>query len=302
MAYERTLKYKFEMIKKRQRNNLSPEELRKMYSELNKIALEEGYYGVVIDTYIILNDKNNIKKIGEECFHKGMFDNALRAFKYLDDKSAILRIIRAVDNGQDNDLNDNPYEILCDYLSNITKIELDFEFEKWASNKGIEDAYSHIFGPVINMAYHISGDYDIGIGIARGGLSTAYIFELFELPIKVVQSHKKGEETTFEWVTKTNQKGLEEKLLEDLEGKKVVVFDKDVRSGITTKRVLKEIQKYAPKSIDLVLNLDPVDSESKIGTIASNIPNGYNAIYYPKDFDCQSFDEAVKYLELKLGI
>jgi len=87
--------------------------------------------------------------------------------------------------------------------------------------------------------------YDIGIALATDGCYLGFIFEKRGLPVKTVKLSRKGLGAAWNPIDKIQK--------EDIAGKKVILFDNDVVTGRTINRASKELNKYSPAYIDLLL-------------------------------------------------
>ena len=266
------------------KNFISEKERISFFNKLGNAAFKESNFYFALNLYIGSNNREMIRQVGESSLSHGWFHDANRAFEYLGDRKGIFRIIKAIEE-KENDV--TSYTALESYVGGDTIAKMNKRFQEWATSLGIQYAYSCYITKSLNMAYHLADKYDLGIGIAKGGLFSTYVFSKFGLATKVVQAHKKGKGATFEWVTETSK--------DEIEGKRVAVFDKDVVSGRTARRVFREIKALKPKTLDLILNHDPCDF-GEIGTIIANVPKGFDNVFYPKIFSYDSFDKAVEKL------
>ncbi|MBW2993434.1 hypothetical protein KY317_02575 [Candidatus Woesearchaeota archaeon] len=254
-------------------------------------ALEIGELVCALDAFRITDDRENLRIVGEKAFQTpGFLSTSLIAFEYLRDRKNMFKVMMAIQE-VDHDLSSLEFG---EYIGKTTIKKADKRFKKWLSKRGFRGAVSFNTGEDTNMAYHLADKYDIGIGIAKGGLYLTYIFDLFGLETRIAQSHRNSRGATFRWREKV--------VPEELEGKDLVVFDKDVVSGRTTTRVLRELQKYNPNKIDLVVSWNPVPegTGAGMGTRIWNVPDGYNEIYYPGKLGYGQFDKAVRKLEQML--
>lgn len=273
--------------------NMSQKEIQKELYRIGEMGLKENSLeGLIaaLDVYKELGNEKKVRIVGERCIEKKWGHGVNKAFKFINDKKGLFRAIQIGDEKGELELRG---DYLSDFLGTET-IEKTFDnFREWASKKGIDPFYSLDLPSTLNMTYHLHNNYDVGIGIAKGGLFSSYLFNLFGLPIKVAQCHNQERETSFNWMDEVDN--------DSFEGKRIAVFDKDVVTGRTSKRTLDEVQKYDPKTVDLVLNNNPIRDLMGIGTVESEIPNGYNQVYYPKKFNYQHFDKTAVILEQKLN-
>lgn len=233
----------------------------------------------------------DISSASRELLKAGWLYWAYEGFSKIQDKEGLLEIIKSADPIFDvRTLN----QATTDYIGNELYLKNLHSFYNWADELGYPNKYAFELPKVLKMAYELSSEYDIGIGIAKGGLFSSYVFGLMGLDIKIVEAHRKEDSASFKWISNFYS--------EEIKDKKIIVLDKDVDTGRTSNKVLNELQKYNPKEISIALNLDAVDERffSGGGTMVSKISKGYNQIYFPSKISYQNFDEAVKILSNNL--
>jgi len=98
---------------------------------------------------------------------------------------------------------------------------------------------------IYDVAPTLITQYDVGIGIARGGLLPSYLFSLRGLPVKIVDMKRKLNGATWKEIEPIKE--------EQIRDKKLIIFDNDVVTGRTLKRAVKEINKFQPQKIGLFL-------------------------------------------------
>lgn len=183
---------------------------------------------------------------------------------------------------------------LRDFIPKISK-----EFDLWSKKKGFNDVYYFSTAKAINMAHNLTKNYDVGVGIARGGLYLAYISELFGLDVKIIDANRTGKGV---FGVKTEWK--DQITANNLKDKKIIVFDKDVLTGNTSRAVGSELLSYYPKVLDIALLHNLEDERSnhlqKPGNFSSNVPQFYDNVFDPKSFQFTLFNYAVKILEEKI--
>jgi len=101
---------------------------------------------------------------------------------------------------------------------------------------------------ILPAVVQLTKEYDIGVAIASKGLILGYYFDLRGFPIKVVNQKRKGKGAT--WNPIDN--------LEDLTDKNVLLLESDIITGRSAKRAERELQKFKPKLIDLLLLFETV--------------------------------------------
>lgn len=94
-------------------------------------------------------------------------------------------------------------------------------------------------------ARELKGQYDLGIELAADGLATGYIFKHYGLPTKAVKLSRKGRGATWQ--------PIDELVAEDVRDKRLLLFEWDVVTGRTLTRAVRELNKYSPQYIDLLL-------------------------------------------------
>lgn len=270
------------------------EEITWLLRELADASIKEGNLVLAVDSCIELNDRNRLKLLAEKCLTEDYLVDAKNAFGFLKDKEGLLRTIVKMQKFGDN--SSILHNSILTYWGMKNILTVSNKFQKWAQTKGFKDAYDCELFPITNMAHNLSNNYDLGIGIAKGGLYPVYIFNAFGLKTKIAQSHKKGKDASFEWVDKITP--------EEISGKRILILDKDVVSGRTSRRVLEEIKKYNPSTIDLALyrNPDKKPGPQTIGSSVKNIPEGYNHFYFPLNFSYENFGKAISKLESSILI
>ena len=116
------------------------------------------------------------------------------------------------------------------------------EFAEYCGKQGISSVCpAHQFsGFNCAAAAECRRDYDLGVGIANGGMYASYMMHQAGLPVMTVEMKRKGRGAT--WQPKTF-------IGEKLTGKKVLVIENDIVTGRTMRRAVREIMKYSPSEI-----------------------------------------------------
>jgi len=146
---------------------------------------------------------------------------------------------------------------------------------------------------MINLAYNLRGHYDLGVGIATGGLEPAYFFSLFALEVMVCECH---EGRDFRWAGEPSR----EHLTEMIAGKRVVVIDEDIAYGKNSGRAVNEILKYRPQQADLALVWTPWKGTSSVDTYVENASPKFGRVVTAAEFGYNEFDKAVEIVERAL--
>lgn len=244
--------------------------------EVGEIALEEGSVYDALEAFRKLDDKEGIRKSGELGLKSGKYKyDTAKAFVLLNDNDKIREILeKASSNGE--------IYILDMILRESELANRIYDgFHHFYEERGFENPVSFEIHGIFNAAANLTKNYNVGVCVAKGGLFSSYAFNVFGLPIIVTEAHRKGSSATFNWHDNP----------EDIKNKRVLVIDKDVVTGRTLRRTVKEIKKYSPNSIDLFLNHDPVKSRSEWGSHLESVPQEFNRVYTPCMFDYSTFPE-----------
>jgi hypothetical protein len=95
-------------------------------------------------------------------------------------------------------------------------------------------------------AKHLAPRYDIGMGIAKKGLWTSFVFNLYGLESSDSMIIRNGEQRVavpLGMATRTN-----------MLGKRMLLFDNDAVTGLTIKSAAKHLKIARPKCVDALLN------------------------------------------------
>ena len=120
-------------------------------------------------------------------------------------------------------------------------------FDQYALSRSISHAAS--------AAEALSGNYDLGVEIARDGMPLGYIFHLYGLPIETVRMKRKPSGVTWRPLGNLNE--------ENVRGKRLIIFDVDAVTGRTISKAFNELSRYSPRSVDLLLFYEEVDLRVK---------------------------------------
>ncbi len=112
-----------------------------------------------------------------------------------------------------------------DYLSAEKEIRdlVDLGFKRWILQKGFSEKRVMMFpsAVLVNMAFNLvnGGYYDLGIGIAKGGLVLSYLCYLFGLDVRICKVHAHDRplsKATFKWIDKIHP--------EEIAGRRIIVL------------------------------------------------------------------------------
>ncbi|MBN1896642.1 MAG: phosphoribosyltransferase [Candidatus Aenigmarchaeota archaeon] len=174
-----------------------------------------------------------------------------------------------------------------DYLGTVNAARLYADFSGWFTGLGYKETevFAYSLGKTVNMAHNLKDDYDICIGIAKGGLFSTYVFNKLGMDTKLAEAHAGPEKSTFEWIDSVSP--------DELEGRRILVLECDAISGGTSKKVLEVLSNYNPGEIDISFNVEPAGGKYGYGTNVSNIPDGYGKIHFPSSFSYENFGQAI---------
>ena len=265
-----------------EQGNISAEELKELRLELADTALVEGWLCLARDIYVEFDQRDKLRDLAEKAINRNMVHDALCALDYLGDKEGILKVF----NRADSDFSRR--HAIESYFGEEAIAKFGQGFDRWTPQFGYSDVARQSSLKSFAMASELAERYDLGVGIAKGGLHLTYLFNQFGLDTKVVDAHRRGRGATFKWVSKYNP--------QDIDDKKILVIDKDVISGRSSKKVLTELLKLNPQEVSLALNHDPVRGPFGLGSITTNVDDRYTEIYTPEDFTAtestiRKFDE-----------
>ena len=238
-----------------------------------------------------LNEANGslsrLRKIGKMALDNKKYFQAFNIYGDLNDEANMKKAIFEGSNKRDR-FNDRGYDKLTEFVNwKITKKvqqNYDLNFKKYGfSDYGFSDCR------IITAANEIYQDYDFSVPIASAGLFSANIFEIFGLKPIPIEYHRK---------IKENPKWHESP--EKIRGKKIIVFEDDVITGQTLRAVGKEIRKFSPARLDILLNTNLREKHEKGYSAYPKIPKFFENIYTPDSFSPSKFPGAVEVYEDKV--
>ncbi len=97
---------------------------------------------------------------------------------------------------------------------------------------------------VCHAAAHLAPNYDVGIGLACGGIPLSFLLEKHGLPVKLVQAKRKGSGILWNPIDELGEANLR--------NRKILVLEIDILLGRTLRKALQELERYKPRSIDLL--------------------------------------------------
>jgi len=144
---------------------------------------------------------------------------------------------------------------------------------EYVLNKGYPEEFSfHSLTQASIIALDLKGEHDIGVGIAKGGMSYSLMFSLMGLPTVLAEAHTRYGRDEFKWLDEVDASMFKDK--------RVIIFEDTIGEGNTLKKVMREIKKYGPKQIDILFSL-PRFSNYKEAIPWQDLTN----VYYAEDFE-----------------
>lgn len=161
-------------------------------------------------------------------------------------------------------------------LTNVKRFER--KWLEYCSSKGKPDvpkAFPLIYGsPAFTPSYintfraaqELSKSYDFGIGIAWGGVFSSFAFYSFGLPVSLVNMSRTGKGASWSPID-----GID---YQKIHNKRVIVIENDAITGRTLRRAIREIGKFKPHSVDLLLHYEniPLSFRRYMGFVIKGYP------------------------------
>ena len=259
------------------RNGYSQSEINKALQVLGETALREGSTFFAYRAYQELGDTEGLRKTAELGLTlKDDIYATLNALRLIKDDEGVRELIKWASKDEEGG-------VLERIIEQDMRKEIEERMTAFKAKYGFNKCVAFPKAITFNAAFNLIPNYEIGVGIARGGLYSTFVFSTLNLPIILAESHRQEKGTTFRWHDSPD----------GIEGKRVLVFDEDISSGRTSKRTLKEILKFRPTSVDLFLNYGEDVSN------LSAVPQGYGKIYTPEMFNFEKFPELYDILQEK---
>jgi len=157
--------------------------------------------------------------------------------------------------------------------------------ERVSKKKADDTAFSRFqhYSEACGVASNLHKNYDVGVALATDGLWLGYIARAFDFPVIDVKLGRKGNGATWQPIDDIAE--------EDLNDKRVIVFDNDALTGRTLRRAGREIQLYNPEVMDLLLVYEKTPITSRM-YMNGNVPKGlpspieiYQRIWQENDSD-----------------
>jgi hypothetical protein len=273
------------------------EQIHDVESQLRNWSSSPNYSGL-LEVAIFQKDPKKVRNIADELLKHHAFLDATKAFMFLKDDDGVQRTINEAErfsikpDGRRNSLYLGS-ACLLDYFNERAAKGFREHYIKWAGSKSLEKFNPPINEPtLLNMAHELSANYDLGVAVAMGGMPMGYLFDMMGLDVRVVEYHRQSGQNGLKYVDAVGP--------DDVRGRRVAVFDKDVRTGETTTQVLEELQAMEPASVDLLVKFPPVEGGPPISTVLEAVPKGYRGVISPDDVSYGRFVAAVDKLNKRI--
>lgn len=250
------------------------------------LALPSPNLSLAMIAYMEAEDADGVRQATQACEAQQNLYDAFVGYAWLKDRGNAVRVALA-------DSPSDPERLLSRLVPEDLLDRYHARFHEFCASRGLPMGLSFSVVHLWTAAYTLVRNYDLGIGVAKGGLAGAFSFSLFGLPVGIVESHRHGQGATFQWCG------------EDYSGRiasrSVILFDKDVVTGRTLTRVARELVPFGPSQLDLYVNWDPIQPGTcAIGSLLDRVPPAIRGRYYPKRLDLSQFLNALEEAERRL--
>jgi len=280
--YDQTLELAQE-LRQLKHSHAPQHEITACLRKLGETAMHEENIYKAVEAFIELGDKQGLKQAADLGFQIEYGIDSLRAYELLEDEQGIKKHVQRASVERDK------YTLrhALEYKGLSEKISQGFS--EFRESKGYDESASFPVEETFNAAFQLARQYDYGIGIAKGGLYSAHAFSVFDLPVILAEAHRKGRGATFKWFDSP----------ECIEGKDVIVFDKDAVTGKTLRRTIRELQEYSPNQVDIYFNHSANKNPISIRSLIENISQEFVNVWYPANLTYDNFYEAFMQLREK---
>ncbi len=264
---------------------VSEDEFRSELISLGERYLEIGAFFPAIYIFGDTQSYEKLRQTGEMALRAKDGVAALMVFDRLDDQSKLTEVVRLICIDRTEDLK----AYLTEYaISDSTKKKLFKHFQSFYHGYGFTKGNVVVFkfSEVLQAAHSLGPNYDLIIGNAKGGLFSAHAFHLLGYNTKVCETHRKGRGATFKWLDSVEEA--------DFAGKKILLLDKDIVSGRSLRRIVRELSIYSYAKLDVFFNWGL--PYSRLG----NLPNEINEAFHPEKLDYGDFYEVLEIIVSKI--
>ena len=179
----------------KKQGNISAKELKELQLRLADTAIEENWLCLARDIFVEFDQRDKLRTLAEKIMRTNDLHGAIRAYGYLGDKEKLLEAYQRTNN--------DSYSLLSleFYFGEESLVGFNNDFDQWCSKLGYPRVAKQEPLKLFEMTSQLADKYDLGVGIAKGGLYLTYMFNQFGLETKVVDAHRRGRGATFKWVS-----------------------------------------------------------------------------------------------------
>ena len=292
MAYSKKINKLYRELVRLETDSAPKEQIRQKLSELGEAAFQENDFRAALHAYRRLQDHEKLKQAADLAVQHDQHEEAIRAYRISNNEQDLKNTVLKTIEKRPHDHSDIQFYLRYAFSQNLER-KLHAGYKEFFKGNGFRKAPAFDLAEVMNAACELIPQYDVGVGVARGGLWSSYIFSLLDLPVIVGKAYAHGRERTrFKW--HDNPDGLR--------GKRVLVLDKDVVTGASLRKTFKAMKPYQPVKVDVFLNHNPVEREEGLGSLIENVPRDFGSVWYPKliNYTPRFYDGLVK-LEKKFA-
>lgn len=127
---------------------------------------------------------------------------------------------------------------------------------EYARRKGFDKAYFFNIIQTVHNLISLAQDYDVFLGVARGGLYSASVADLLQFPNALIEVHAHGRKRPV-------SKWIDPQPRQLLNGKRVLILDKDAVTGATIAEMVRQLEPFKPKAIGVYFNHGPRGVDGK---------------------------------------
>lgn len=264
---------------------IDEEEFRLGLISLGERYLEIGSFFVAIYIFSDIHSCQKLRQVGDMALQAKDGMAALMAFSKLDDQPKLIKAVKLLCLDRDEGFE---YWLVDFAMSKFVEEALYESFRDFYLSYGFTkgNVVAFEFSQVFQAAYNLGSKYDLIIGNAKGGLCSAYAFYLLGFKTKLCETHRKGRGATFKWLDSVKET--------DFAGKNILLLDKDIVSGRSLRRIVRELSIYPYAKLDVFFNWGSSHSRLR------NVPSEINEAFYPEKLDYGNFYEVLEILASKV--
>lgn len=237
--------------------------------QLAKRSVESGRYYDAVECFTWLSDDEGLRRLARIAFDDDELDAAQYALETIDDcKEVDMALLERV--AERVDTMSRTYDVLA-HTSDRLDLVRD-AYVAWCRKHGFEDVHYpvEVVPGLAAMGRALSQEFDVIVGVPRGGLLSAFVFDRFGCHVGLLEYHRDSGKQQPVWVDEV-----------DVDGEAVLVVDKDVRSGDTLLAVQGELEQHSPGSLSVAFMWG---EKGGIGSLLSQVPESYEHVFVPEDF------------------